>query len=65
MIKLHPQYLIKNGKKEFVVLPYSEFLALQVLVEDAKDLIELRKAKQAEKDAPTISFKEATEELDL
>ncbi|MFB2894102.1 hypothetical protein ACE1CI_14425 [Aerosakkonemataceae cyanobacterium BLCC-F50] len=23
-IELHPEYLTKNGKKEFVVLPYEE-----------------------------------------
>jgi hypothetical protein len=29
MLKLHPEVLLKNGKKEFVVLPYKEFLAMQ------------------------------------
>ncbi len=28
MLKLHPEILKKNGKNEFVVLPYEEFLAL-------------------------------------
>ena len=28
-IELHPEYLTKNGKKEFVVVPYEEFQALQ------------------------------------
>ena len=49
MLKLHPEILMKNGKKEFVVLPYEEFLALQEQLSDAEDLMELRKAKRAER----------------
>ena len=26
MIELHPEFLIKNGEKQFAVLPYEEFL---------------------------------------
>ena len=29
MIELHPEILEKDGKKEFVILPYEEFLAIQ------------------------------------
>ena len=45
---LHPEILKKNGKNEFVVLPYAEFLAVQERLADADDLLELRKAKRAE-----------------
>ena len=45
MIKLHPEILKKNGKKEFVVLPYEEFTALQELLDDYEDLLDLRAAK--------------------
>ena len=31
MIMLHPEFLKKEGRKEFVVLPYEEFVALQEL----------------------------------
>ena len=48
MLKLHPEILIKNGKKQFVVLPYKEFVALQERLEDADDLMELRKAKRSQ-----------------
>ncbi len=48
MLKLHPEVLIKDGKKQFVVLPYEEFLALQERLADADDLLVLRKAKRAE-----------------
>lgn len=33
-IELHPEYLSKNGKKEFVILLDEEFQALQKLLED-------------------------------
>lgn len=33
----HPEFLSKEGKKEFVVLPYEEFLAIQELIEDAEE----------------------------
>ena len=48
MLKLHPEILIKNGKKQFAVLPYEEFLALQERLAETEDLLELRKAKRAE-----------------
>ena len=28
-MKLHPQLIEKKGKKEFVVLPYDEFMTLE------------------------------------
>ncbi len=58
MIELHPEILKKNGKKEFVVLPYEEFLLLQERLEDAEDLADLRDAVRAEGDGPTISLEE-------
>ena len=33
-MSIHPQIIEKNGKKEFVVLPYEEFLRLQEELED-------------------------------
>ena len=48
MLKLHPEILVKNGKKHSVVLPYVEFLAMQERLADADDLLDLRKAKRAE-----------------
>ena len=48
MRKLHPEILKKNGKKQFVVLPYEEFVAIQERLADADDLMMLRKAKRAE-----------------
>lgn len=65
MIELHPEILIKNGKKEFVILPYEEFVELQELLEGYQDLIELRKAKEAEGNEPTMSLEEVKRELDM
>ncbi len=55
---LHPEYLVKDGKKQFVVLPYEEFIELQERLADADDLRDLREAKREEADTPTISLEE-------
>jgi len=65
MITLHPNILEKEGKKQFAVLPYDEFLRLQEELQDYYDLKDLRDAKKIEKDAPTLSFDEAKKELGL
>ena len=48
LMKLHPEIMSKNGRKQFVVLPYEEFVAVQERLLDADDLLVLRKAKRAE-----------------
>ncbi|CAK0757188.1 Type II toxin-antitoxin system Phd/YefM family antitoxin [Gammaproteobacteria bacterium] len=65
MLELHPNILEKEGKKEFVVLPYEEFLALQQILADAQDLIDLREAKNAERHAPSLTFNEVRQQLGL
>lgn len=65
MISLHPEFLTKEGKKEFVVLPYEEFLVLQELIEDAEDVLDLRTAKHEEKDKPSIVLEDVKRDLDL
>ena len=52
-----------NGKKEFVVLPYDEFLSIQEELEDFDSLKMLREAKELEGDSDTISFEQARKEL--
>ena len=39
------QIIEKNGRKEFAVVPYKEFLRMQEKIEDYEDLVALRKAK--------------------
>lgn len=63
MISLTPEFLSKKGKKEFVVLPYEEFEALQDYLESLEDLLDLRQAKQQENQSPTISLEQAKQQL--
>jgi PHD/YefM family antitoxin component YafN of YafNO toxin-antitoxin module len=65
MLKLHPEILVKNGKKEFVVLPYEEFRAMQERLADAEDLLELRKAKRSERKKKSIPLAEVKRELGI
>ena len=62
---LHLNYIEKNGKKEFVVIPYDEFLELQEQLADYEDLRELRKAKSEERNSPTVSLEEAKKQLNI
>lgn len=63
MLKLHPEILIKDGKKQFAVLPYEEFVALQERLADAEDVLELRRAKQENADSPSVSIEEVKREF--
>lgn len=63
MIKLKPEILHQNGKPQFAVIPYADFLTLQEELEDAACLRILRKAKDAEAAASTISLEELKKRL--
>jgi len=65
MLKLHPEILKKKGRNEFVVLPYEEFVELEELLADARDLLELRAAKRAEGKAATIGLQDLRRRLGL
>ena len=65
MLKVHPNILEHDGKRQFVVLPYEEFVSIQEELADYEDLKELRKARKAEKDAPTMTLQEARAEFGL
>ena len=62
-MSIHPQVIEKEGKKEFVVLPYEEFLAIKENLEDYEDLKDLREAKALEGDAPTTPLSGLRAEL--
>jgi PHD/YefM family antitoxin component YafN of YafNO toxin-antitoxin module len=51
-MELHPEILKKNGKNQFVVLPYEEFIAMRDRLEEADDLRSLRRAKRKESKSP-------------
>lgn len=65
MQALHPKFLEKDGKPEFVVLPYEEYLALQEFLEDAEDLLDLRAAKSQDEGNPSIAHEEVRKLLGL
>jgi len=62
-LTLHPEILVKDGKKQFAVLPYEEFLSVQERLADADDLLELRKAKRAEGKKRSIPLAEVKRKL--
>ena len=65
VIQLHPEFLTKDGKKEFAVLPYEEFVALQEILADASDLVDLREAKSQESSAPGVPLGEVKDLLGM
>jgi PHD/YefM family antitoxin component YafN of YafNO toxin-antitoxin module len=65
MIKLHPQIVTKDGEKQFVILPYDEFAAIQEALADADDLNALRIAKTEESEASTVPLEEVISTLEL
>jgi len=65
MLKLHPEILVKDGQKQFAVLPYEEFLAVQERLADADDLLELRKAKRTEGRKRSVPLAEVKRQLGL
>jgi len=65
MLTVKAQILEKEGRKEFVVLSYEDFLRMQEEIEAYDDLRVLRQAKEREKDAPTVSLKQAKVHLGI
>jgi len=63
MIELHPQIVTKDGEKQFVILPYDEFAAIQEALADADDLNALRIAKHEESEAPTVPLEQVVSDL--
>ena len=63
--RMKAQVLKENAKKEFVVLPWEDYIRIQELVEDYEDLRELRKAKEESKGQRPVSFEKAIKSLKL
>ena len=63
MMTLHPEILIKDGEKQFAVLPYEEFVSLKERLEEMEDLLELRKAKKAEGRKRTVPLARVKRQL--
>jgi len=65
MIELHPEILEKDGKKQFVILTYEEFAAIEQALADAEDLAALRVAKKEEHAAPGVPLEQVVDELGI
>ena len=63
-MNLNPRILKKNGKNEFVVLTYDEYLALQEHLNDMQDLLDLRVAKRQEGDKESLPLAVLEQELE-
>ncbi|NKB82732.1 MAG: type II toxin-antitoxin system Phd/YefM family antitoxin [Nitrospirales bacterium] len=64
-MRIHPQILEKNGNKEFVVLPYEEFIQMQETITDYEDLMELQRTKSELKDDPELPLSEVRSSLNI
>jgi len=64
-MELHPHIIEKDGKKEFVVLPYQEFLVLQEAMADYEDLKDLREEKEKSKNEVGVSLDKVISDLGL
>ncbi len=62
---LHPQIIEKDGKKEFVILPYEEFIGIKEELENYEDLKDLREAKESATNEKSIPLSEVIKDLDL
>ncbi len=62
---IHPQIIKKEGKNEFVVLPYDEFIKIQDALEDYEDLKLLREEKEKSKDQSTVPLDKVIMDMDL
>jgi hypothetical protein len=65
MMTLHAEILVKDGKKQFAVLPYEEFVLLKERLEDMEDLLQLRKAKKVEGRKRTVPLAGVKRQLGL
>jgi len=62
---IHLQFIEKKGKKEFVIIPYVEFLQIQEALEDLEDLKLLRQEKEQSKSEPTTPLNQVAKNLGL
>ena len=63
-MSIHPQIIEKEGRKEFVVLPYEEFLQIQEALEDLEDIRILREERVSAASDATKSLDDVLAEID-
>jgi hypothetical protein len=64
-MELHPHIIEKEGKKEFVVLPYEEFMVLEEAMNDYEDLKDLREEKENSKNQSGVPLDKVVADLVL
>jgi hypothetical protein len=64
MRKLKPEFLKKNGK-EFVMLTRKDYKAFSEMIDDARDVLLIREARERNKGAKGISIEEMKRRLGL
>ena len=62
-MSIHPQIIEKNGRKEFVILPYEEFIRIQEALEDYQDLKALREEKAIAEREPSRKLDDILKEI--
>jgi PHD/YefM family antitoxin component YafN of YafNO toxin-antitoxin module len=62
-MSINPQIIEKEGKKEFVVLPYEEFLRIQEALDDLEDIRILREEKTSAAPDPVRSLDDVLAEI--
>ena len=65
MPELHPQFITDGETTRFVVLPFSEWEYLREMLEDARDLRDLRAAKSEDGDEKLLSLSQIRAELEI
>jgi hypothetical protein len=64
-IELHPEFLTKDGRREFAVLRYEEFVLLEEWLQDMSDLLEIRDGRKEMQDEPNITLEDMEKEFGL
>ncbi|HMO25600.1 MAG TPA: hypothetical protein PKB10_04970 [Tepidisphaeraceae bacterium] len=52
--ELSPEILRKDGKAQFAVLPWEQYVALREMVEDAMDVLLIREARAVDAGSPSV-----------
>jgi PHD/YefM family antitoxin component YafN of YafNO toxin-antitoxin module len=65
MVKIKPEFLVKNGKREFVILTARDFDRVIEALEDAEDLRVLREARRKNANSPTYTLEEVKRRLGI
>ncbi|OQW90444.1 MAG: hypothetical protein BWK79_19895 [Beggiatoa sp. IS2] len=64
-MEIHPQFIEKEGKKTFVLLPIEEYQALMERICDYEDLKDLREAKAESIGQQALSLQQVLAEFSV